>query len=266
MLDWPVIWTALGLTLIAGLSTGIGAGLSLLARRDDTRVLAGALGLSAGVMIYVSFMELMPEAVSQFGLTMTHRQATWWMLVAFFGGIGLMALIDRLVPEDENPHEAHTLDELDRPDSHHLKRTGLMLTLAIGIHNFPEGIATFVSALEGLDVALPIVLAVAVHNIPEGVAVSVPVYHATGSRRKAFWLSTLSGLAEVVGALLAMLFLLPVWSPAVSGACLAAVSGIMIYISFDELLPNAHRYGHHHLSLAGLIFGMALMALTLLIL
>ncbi len=266
MLEWSVIWIALGLTLVASLSTGIGAALSLLMRRDDTRVLAGALGLSAGVMIYVSFMELMPEAVALLERSMDHREATARMLAAFFGGIGLMALIDALVPEDENPHEAHTLDELDRPDSHHLKRTGLMLCLAIGIHNFPEGIATFISALEGMDVALPIVLAVAVHNIPEGVAVSVPVYHATGSRRRAFWLSTLSGLAEVAGALIAMAFLLPVWSPAVSAACLAAVSGIMVYISFDELLPNAHRYRHHHATIGGMVAGMALMALTLLVL
>ncbi len=264
MISSANIWIALGLTMLAGLSTGVGALVAFFTKRTDTRLLSGALGLSAGVMVYVSFMELMPIAVENLGNVYSGRMAQVWALVAFFGGIGLIALIDNLVPEDENPHEMHTMGELSKPDNHHLKRTGLMLALAIGIHNFPEGMATFVSALEGLDVALPIVIAIAIHNIPEGIAVSVPIYHSTGNRRKAFTYSLLSGLAEPVGALAGAAFLLPWWSPAVNAICVAAVSGIMVYISFDELLPGAERYGHHHLALCGVIAGMAIMALSLL--
>lgn len=267
MPDLSTITIALLLTLFAGLSTGIGAMISFFTRHTDTRLLAGALGLSAGVMVYISFMELMPQATDGLSTVLPHRWASAAMLGAFFAGIALIALIDWLVPADENPHETHTLSELEsgRPH-HHLKRTGVMLALAIGIHNFPEGMATFISALDGLEVALPIVIAIAIHNIPEGIAVSVPIYHSTGNRRKAFLYSLLSGLAEPAGALIGMLFLLPFWSPVVNAVCLAVVAGIMVYIAFDELLPSAERFGHHHLSLIGVIVGMALMGATLIIL
>lgn len=260
------ILIALGLTLIAGLSTGIGALLSLMTKRTDTRVLSGALGLSAGVMVYISFMELLPEAIASLACAHGETTATLWVTVSFFAGIAIIALIDRLVPEDENPHEMHELAELGQPGNHHLKRTGMMLALAIGIHNFPEGMATFISALDNLDVALPIVVAIAIHNIPEGIAVSVPIYQSTGNRRRALVYTLISGLAEPVGALLGMLFLLPFWSAGLNAVCLSVVAGIMIYISFDELLPSSEKHGHHHLALGGVILGMALMALTLLIL
>ena len=267
MPDLSTITIALLLTFFAGLSTGIGAVISFFTRHTDTRLLAGALGLSAGVMVYISFMELMPQATAGLSTVLPHRWASAAMLGAFFAGIALIALIDWLVPADENPHETHSLSELDsdRPH-HHLKRTGVMLALAIGIHNFPEGMATFISALDGLEVALPIVIAIAIHNIPEGIAVSVPIYHSTGNRRKAFLYSLLSGLAEPAGALIGMLFLLPFWSPVVNAVCLAVVAGIMVYIAFDELLPSAESFGHHHLSLIGVIVGMALMGATLIIL
>ncbi|MCM1355767.1 MAG: zinc transporter ZupT [Staphylococcus sp.] len=267
MPDLSTILIALGLTIVAGLSTGIGALISFFTKSTDTRMLAGALGLSAGVMVYISFMELMPEAVSGLATVFSDRVAEAYMLLAFFGGIALIAVIDYFVPEDENPHEPHTLAELNTGSHHHhLKRTGTMLAVAIGIHNFPEGMATFISCLDGLEVALPIVIAIAIHNIPEGIAVSVPIYHSTGDRRKALRLSLLSGLAEPVGALVGMAFLLPFWSPVVNAICLAIVAGIMVYIAFDELLPGAESFGHHHISLIGVITGMALMALTLLIL
>lgn len=260
------IWIAVGLTVLAGLATGVGALLTMFVRGRSTRMLAFAMGLSAGVMTYISFMELLPEAREAFLPAFGERGATLRMLLAFFGGIALIALIDWLVPEDENPHEVHTLDELTRPDNHHLRRTGTMLALAIGIHNFPEGMATFVSALDGLDVALPIVVAIAIHNIPEGIAVYVPIYHSSGSQRKALRYTILSGLAEPVGAIAGMVFLLPFWSPMVNAVCLAAVAGIMVYISFDELLPGAERHGHHHMALIGVIAGMAVMAVSLLLL
>lgn len=252
------------LTMVAGLSTGIGSLIAFFAKRTNTRFLSAALGLSAGVMIYVSFMELMPESLHLFSEQHAPKLANVYMLLAFFSGIGLIALIDRLVPEDENPHEMH-LEDSDLPKKS-LKRTGIMMALAIGIHNFPEGLATFASALTSLDIALPIVLAIAIHNIPEGIAVSVPIYHATGSRRKAFWYSFLSGMAEPVGALVGVLFLLPFWTPVLNAWLLAFVSGIMIYISFDELLPGTERYGHHHLGVLGVVLGMAVMAVSLLLL
>ncbi len=214
-------------------------------------------------MTYISFVELLPEATAGFSALEGNAEA--FTLLAFFGGIGLIALIDWLVPEDENPHEMRFPGDAVPADSHRLRRTGTMLALAIGIHNFPEGMATFVSALDGLDVALPIVVAIAIHNIPEGIAVFVPIHHSTGNRRLAFRYTLLSGLAEPVGALAGAAFLLPFWSPAVNAVCLAAVAGIMVYISFDELLPGAERHGHHHMALAGVVVGMAVMGVSLLL-
>jgi ZIP family zinc transporter len=187
-------------------------------------------------------------------------------LLAFFGGMGLITLIDFMIPQPNNPHELKGVEEMSTPANRQntLYRTGIAVALALVIHNFPEGIATFTSAMSsGLSVAIPITIAIAIHNIPEGIAVSVPIYHATGNRRKAFWMSFLSGLAEPVGALIAYLFLMPFWSPLVNGIVLAAVAGIMVYISLDELLPSAEKYGEHHISIAGLVAGMVVMALSL---
>lgn len=255
------IIVALLLTLAAGLATGIGALMAFLPGATSKRFLSGALGLSAGVMIYVSFVDLYPQAVSSVSAVAPGDLGVIWVTLAFFGGIGLIALIDWLIPEDENPHEL-----MPKNQDAHLKRTGTMLALAIGIHNFPEGMATFVSALDGMEVAIPIVAAIAIHNIPEGIAVSVPIYNATGNRKKALTFSILSGLAEPIGAVVGLLFLLPFWTPMVNGLLLAAVAGVMIYISIDELLPGAEKYGYHHVSIAGVILGMAIMAASLIML
>ncbi|MEZ3549223.1 MAG: zinc transporter ZupT [Muribaculaceae bacterium] len=264
-IDFDTFFFAILLTLIAGMSTGVGALMAFLTRKDNKRVLSWALGLSAGVMVYISFMEMLPEAMADMKSHFSDSSGGWYGLLAFFSGIGLIALIDWIVPEAQNPHENHSMDEV-KPvcDEHkHLKRQGFLLALAIGIHNFPEGMATFVSALEGWKIALPIVIAIAIHNIPEGIAVAVPIYQATGSRVKAMRYSILSGLVEPVGALIGGLVLMSFWTPGVNGIIMAAVAGIMVYISFDELLPSAHSYGHHHAAIIGVILGFALMALSL---
>ncbi|MDH6306078.1 ZIP family zinc transporter [Parabacteroides sp. PF5-5] len=261
-MDTQTILTAFGLTLIAGLSTGIGSIMAFFTQRTNTKFLSTALGFSAGVMIYVSFMEMMSEAkaglIEHFG----ERTGTLYLLLAFFGGMGFINLIDFLIPEDKNPHEMKDISELDKKQAG-LKRTGLLVALSIGIHNFPEGIATFTSALNSLEVALPITFAIAIHNIPEGIAVSVPIYQATGNKKKAFFLSFLSGMAEPIGALVGFLILMPFWTPSINGFILAAVSGIMVFISMDELLPSAQKYGEHHLSILGLVAGMVVMAASL---
>lgn len=262
VLTFDAVLIAMGLTLVAGLATGVGSLMAFMTKTTNTRFLSAALGLSAGVMIYVSFMELIPDALVKLQAEYPHKLGMVYMLIAFFVGMGFIALIDFFIPEDENPHEFHNISSTK---NNKVKRTGFMLALAIGIHNFPEGMATFVSALDGLDVAVPIVIAIAIHNIPEGIAVSVPIYHATGSRRKAFGYSMLSGLAEPLGALFGLVFLLPLWTPTFSALLLAGVAGIMVYISLDELLPGAEEYGHHHFAISGVILGMLIMAISLLL-
>ena len=192
------------------------------------------------------------------------KWGSWSTVIAFFGGMLLIALIDKCIPSEENPHEVKSL-EADTGHTTKLMRMGVMTALAIAIHNFPEGLATFVSALQDPSIAIPIVVAIAIHNIPEGIAVSVPIYHATGSKGKAFRYSFLSGLAEPVGALIGWLLLMPIMSDLVFGILFAGVAGIMVFISLDELLPSAREYGEHHLSIYGLICGMAVMAISLLL-
>lgn len=267
------IVVALLLTLAAGASTGIGSLMAFIPGATSRRFLSGALGLSAGVMLYVSFVDLFPQALESMASVAPGKTGIWWVTLAFFCGMGLIALIDWLVPEDENPHEfqhfeSEQLAKADKStdEKNHLRRTGVMLALAIGIHNFPEGMATFISALDGLEVAVPIVAAIAIHNIPEGIAVAVPIYNATGNRRKALLYSFLSGLAEPVGALIGLLFLLPLWTPTVSALLYAGVAGVMVYISIDELLPGAEKYGYHHISMAGVCLGMAIMAVSIILL
>ncbi|MBU1367923.1 MAG: zinc transporter ZupT [Bacteroidetes bacterium] len=266
MVSTESIIIAFALTLFAGLSTGIGSAIALLAKRTNTRFLSVALGFSAGVMIYVSFVEILSKArislIEAYGI----KQGSWITVAAFFGGILLIALIDKFIPSVENPHEVKRVEEMDHIDAKKKKlaRMGLITALAIGIHNFPEGLATFIAALSDPNLGIAIAVAIAIHNIPEGIAVSVPVYYATGSRKKAFWISFSSGLAEPVGALVGYLVLMPFMSPVMFGLLFAVVAGIMVFISLDELLPAAEEYGEHHYSIYGLIAGMAVMALSLL--
>jgi ZIP family zinc transporter len=235
-------------------------------------------------MLYVSFMEIMPKGTAALTAQYGDYWAQWIGVASFFGGLLLIALIDNLIPSADNPHEAPSEAASERlhgaeggsafahRDHHKLLRMGLFTALAIGIHNFPEGLATFLSALEDPKVGLAIAVAVALHNIPEGISVSVPIFYATGNRRKAFIYSFLSGLFEPLGALLGylgILFFLGGDNGAipshVMGYLFGGVAGIMVYVSLDELLPTSRAYGKGHDSLLGLCAGMFVMALSLLL-
>ena len=257
---------ALGLTVFAGLATGIGSALAFFAKRTDTKFLSLALGFSAGVMIYVSMIEIFFKAKAALSISMGDKMGYWVTVASFFLGMGLIAVIDKLIPSYENPHEMHSVEEMDKPpDVGALKRMGLMSALAIAIHNFPEGFATFTAALSDPNLGISIAIAIAIHNIPEGIAVSIPLYYATGNRKKAFFWSFMSGLSEPVGAFIGYLLLRSVFDlEALFGIPFAMVAGIMVFISLDELLPAAEKFGEHHLTIYGLISGMLVMALSLL--
>jgi len=271
---------ALILTLIAGSATGIGGALVLFKKKLSSNFLAGALGLSAGVMIFISLAELFPEAQAEIAATGSIKHGEALVLIAFFVGMGIITLIDFIIPEYENPHEASglSLDSktaavgvLEKTGSEKaLQRLGLMSALAIAIHNFPEGIATFIGALNDPQMGTGITFAIAIHNIPEGIAVAIPIYYATKSKGKALLYATLSGMSELIGALLC-LAVTAIFGIELTGngptlpIILAAVAGIMIYISLDELLPTAEKYGKHHIAIAGVVGGMAIMGISLLI-
>jgi ZIP family zinc transporter len=256
------------MTLIAGSATGIGGALVLFKKKLSSDTLAGALGISAGVMIFISLAEMFPEAQAEI-LSAGHiKYGKAYILAAFFLGMGIITLIDFLVPEYENPHEASGLS-LDTQAST-MKKLGIMSALAISIHNFPEGIATFIGALNDSQMGAGITFAISIHNIPEGIAIAIPIYYATKSKGKALLYATLSGFSEVLGALLCIA-VTHLFGVELTGGgiifplILAAVAGIMIYISLDELLPTAEKYGKHHIAIAGVVAGMAIMGISLLI-
>ncbi len=291
---------AFGLTLFAGMATGIGSILAFTAKRDNYRFLSVATGFSAGVMLYVSFVEIFFKGAEALAETYGSYWGNWVNAGSFFGGILLIALVDNLIPAAENPHEVHSEEKIaplsdasapepdsgaarteertesaaDAQENQHdeLMRTGLFTALAIAIHNFPEGLATFLAALQDPALGVAIAVAIALHNIPEGISVSVPIYYATGDRKRAFVYSLLSGLAEPVGAGLAYIalrFILGrgtgVIPPEIMGVLFGGVAGIMVYISLDELLPTSRAYGKGHDSLLGLVAGMLVMSLSLLL-
>jgi ZIP family zinc transporter len=246
------IGLALLLSLLAGLATLVGSFLGVVVHKPGPRFMAATLGFSAGVMVLVAFVELLQHGIQTVGFAPAH--------LAFFGGLLVMFLIDNLVPHDYLAE--HNLPEYEKRHRN-LDRTGLFIALGIAIHNFPEGLSVFAGSLFDVKLGLAIAAAIALHKIPEGVAVSVPVYTATGSRRKAFLWSALSGLAEPLGALVAALFLAPFLNPQLLGYILSAVAGIMVFISIDELVPTSRACGHEHLSIAGFTVGMMVMALSL---
>lgn len=250
---------ALILTTIAGLSTGIGSAIAYFIKRPKISYLCFSLGLSAGVMLYVSFVELLPEAFLEIGEIIG--------LYAFFAGIIVIGIIDILIPEEENPHAFKGLETKGKiKKDKSLLRVGLLTALAVGIHNFPEGLATFGTTLSDVRLGIIIAFAIAIHNIPEGISVSMPIYFATGDKKKAFFYSFMSGVAEPVAAVIGLIVLLPFLSDGSIAFLLAFVAGIMVYISVDELVPVAHRYESGHCAILGIIIGMFIMALSLIIL
>jgi len=244
---------ALLLTALAGLSTTVGSVLVFIVRRPGLRFMALSLGFAAGVMILVSFAELLPKGIEELGPGLGY--------LAFFAGLALMFALDTAIPHsyegvaDTAPGSPQSKD--------HLLRLGLFVALGIGIHNFPEGMATFAATLADPRLGVAIAVAIAIHNIPEGLAVAAPIYAATGSKGKAFWWSFASGLAEPLGAGLAAIFLLPFLHGGALAAVLAGVAGLMVFISLDELLPAAREHGQEHLAIVGAIAGMAVMAVSL---
>lgn len=261
------LWIPFLFTLIAGLSTGLGSLLAYFTKRTNTSFLCISLGFSAGVMIYISFVEMLPNAGDILQNVHGNKIGSWLTAAAFFGGIFLIALIDKLVPSYENPHEVKKIEEMNKTGSKKLMRMGVITAIVIAIHNFPEGIATFITTSFDKEMGFAIMIAIAIHNIPEGISVSIPVYFATGNRKKAFWYSMLSGFSEPIGALLCWICLMPFIenTPDLLGFVFGAVSGIMVYISLDELLPTAEQFGKHHQAIWGVIAGMIVMALTILL-
>lgn len=246
------------LTLLTGLSTGIGSLIAFFLKRDNFKFLSLMLGFSAGVMIYVSFTTLLPEAEMLLLKNHSIKQALFISNTAFFLGILLAILIDRFIPEPQNTKISNNNPLIENKT---LLKTGLFVAIILAIHNFPEGLSTFISALTETSIGYSVALAMALHNIPEGIAVSIPIFYATGSAKKAFFYSFLSGLIEPIGAVFGYFVLLPLISNQLMGSIFAFIAGIMIYISFASLYPLAQKTTDSKLSINGLFLGFFIMAI-----
>ncbi|MDO5044864.1 MAG: zinc transporter ZupT [Coriobacteriia bacterium] len=262
----PVLF-AFALSLAAGLSTGIGGLIAISGKQLSRKMFSAAMGFSAGVMIYISFVELLDDAFLELA---PFEYGKWYVLAAFFGGIALIAIIDKLVPEEENPHEMLGIDKVIEDDlvcearnKKKMMRTGIFAAVVIAIHNFPEGMASFFSALSNPTLGISIAFAIAIHNIPEGISIAVPLRYADGSKKKAFGVALLSGLSEPIGAIIGYAILAPFITETILAIIFAVVAGIMVYISVDELIPAAEASGEHHHSIFGFVAGMAVMAVSL---
>jgi len=291
-MESDVILRAFIMTLIAGMATGVGGLIAFFAKRTKPSFLSFSLGFSAGVMIYISFTELLPESKLYFCTKFNENTSNWLSFVFLIVGFFITALIDKFIPAMDNPHEARDVEQIAEIEAARMEvsspagqgrrhrwgrqvgrikdaglmRVGLFTAFAIFVHNIPEGIATFVSGYSDFAIGASIALAIAIHNIPEGIAVSVPIYGATGSRKKALMWSVMSGFSEPFGAVIGIGLISFMKGSALLGYVYAIVSGIMIYIAFDELLPSAHRYGKHHTAIYGLLSGIIIIGLSMLLL
>ena len=249
------------LTLLAGMSTAIGSFIALFAKRTNIKILSFSLGFSAGVMIFLSFADLLPASKTAFTAELGNIKGSVMAVICLIGGLIIAAIIDKLIPTFDNPDFTKKVEINSRPENaSSLVRMGVVSAIALTMHNFPEGIATFMASYADIHLGIPVAFAVALHNIPEGIAVSIPIYYGTGNRFKALKYSVLSGLSEPLGAIAAYFILAPFINELLLAGIFASVAGIMIYISFDELLPSADKYSKHFTSFFGVLAGMILMA------
>lgn len=260
---------AFALTILAGLSTGIGSCMAFFTKRTNTKFLSVALGFSAGMMIYISFVEIFYKGQNALVQIFGQTNGKIYNVLGFFSGIALIAIIDKLIPHQENPHEDMQVEKMDDHENkinfNKLRRVGLITGLAISIHNFPEGLVTFLSALHDTKTGSAVALAIAIHNIPEGIAVSIPIFYSTGDRKKAFFYSFLSGISEPLGALGGYCLLKFFNLETFIGCVFSMIAGVMVFISLDQILPAARQFGEHHLTVYGMIAGMIVMASSLLL-
>ena len=254
---------AMLITLFAGLSTAIGGGIAFIVKKDNLKALSVGLGFSAGVMIFVSFMDMLPEADKLLLANFPHNHQ-WLTFAGVIIGLAVKVLIDYFLPDHIDTEDALNPDAPAHRD-YKIKRAGLFTAIAICVHNFPEGMATFFTTTQNITLGLSVGIAIAIHNIPEGIAVALPMYHVTGKKRYAMLYAALSGITEPIGALAGM-FIFGLFLPQVLiGALMAAVAGIMIYISFDTLLPLAKEYGDWHQSIVGILSGILVIWVSLIL-
>ena len=252
------------LTLCAGMSTLLGGFVTFFVKRNNLKALSIGLGFSAGVMVYVSLSELINEAAQMLSNFYSVIPAKALAFGGFFFGIIIAIIIDYFIPDHIESDFLNTSKRCQQ--RHKIRRAGLITAMAVTLHNFPEGIATFLVSSQDLMLGVPVAIAIAIHNIPEGIAIALPIFHSTGKKRLAILYSFLSGISEPIGGLIGVLLLKTIMPEQTIGIMTAAVAGIMVYLSFDTLLPLAREYGENHHVIIGIVSGMLIMSLGLIFL
>ncbi len=258
---------AFSLTMLAGLTTAVGGAVAFMTKKDNLKTLSLGLGFSAGVMIFISLVDIIPNSQGLLKVNFPYMYQ-WMVFGGFVAGILVSVAIDYFLPDHVDTEELLNPDDPNASSHSHykLQRAGFLTAIAICIHNFPEGMATFLTTTQNITLGVSVAFAIAIHNIPEGIAVALPIYHATGKKRYAMLYAAISGITEPIGALVGM-FLFGLFVPNILvGVLMAAVAGIMTYISFDTLLPLAKEYGNWHLSIVGIISGLLFIWMSLILL
>ncbi len=256
----PDVLLAFAMCIGAAMATMIGGLTVFTSKEPNPRMLSFGLAFAGGAMVYISLVEIFWKSHAAFSTDYADKTAYTYATIAFFAGIFLIAIIDRLIP---NPHNKLTPPENESKS--HLRRIGLLAALAITVHNFPEGMATFFATLDDPVVGSSLAFAIAVHNIPEGISIAIPVFYATNDKKLTLIACSISALAEPVGALIGYLVLAPYLTPFVFGSVFGVIAGAMVFLSLDELLPTAKRYATGHDAVYGMIIGMACIALSLIL-
>ena len=259
---------ALLISLLAGLATSVGGLIAVREAIPRRSSLAVALAFAAGAMVLISLIQIVPlgiEYLQASGADGRSAQTVVW--VSFFAGIGVVLAIDRVLPSSLNPNEMEgaedDITEYNTAVTRRIMRSGLLTALVLALHNLPEGMATFLTTYQDPRVGLTLAVAITIHNVPEGIAVAAPVYAATGSKRRALWWATASGMAEPFGGLLAAALVRWVLPDQFFGVFYGVVAGLMIFLALDELLPGSWRYQtDKHQTVNGILIGMAVMALS----
>ncbi len=272
--------TALILSTLAGLSTVLGGFVTFFIKENSLKFLSFGLGLSAGVMLFISLVDLYPESCEMIKNQMGEN---YLFLTVIFFAIGILTavLIDYFIPDhlqsqmftkQLGANEKHE-DSTDCKEDENavisigkIKKAGILTAIVVAVHNLPEGLATFFLTAQNIMLGIGIVIAIAIHNIPEGMAISIPVYQATHSKRKAFLYSFLSGMAEPVGGVIGFVIIKTLFPTLCVGILFSMVAGIMTYISLDTLLPLSKDYDTGHYSISGVVLGLLIMGFALVLL
>ncbi|MGL5351846.1 MAG: zinc transporter ZupT [Clostridium sp.] len=244
------------LSVLAGLSTVIGAFIVFFSKSENKKLITFSLSFSAGVMITISFTDLFPQAERTLSKYNGNVSGIFFSLLFLIIGAFIAMLIDSFIPSEDKSNSTNITNDSK------LFRVGFVSMIALMLHNFPEGIATYVSAYEDTALGIYIAVAIALHNIPEGISIAMPIYYSTGSKLKAFKYTFYSGIAEPAGAIIAFIFLKPFINEIILSVIFAIVSGIMLYIAFAELIPAARKYGHHKTYLFSLFLGICIIPIS----